>query len=75
MTAEQEARQQVDGRIHGLKVRLGKARAHIKRAETLAQKKTRCERVKELEEELRSLYRTYWAEVEKLEAEADSSAP
>lgn len=75
MTAEQEARRQVDGRIHGLKVRLGQARAEVKRAETLAQKVARCGRVKELEEELRSLYRTYWDEVEKLEAEADSSAP
>lgn len=43
----------------------------MKRAETLAQKKARCGRVKQLEEELRSLYRTYWAEVEKLEAEAE----
>lgn len=71
MTVEQDARRQVDRRIHGLKVRLGKARSEAKRAETLEEKIDRYGKVKEVEEELALLQRSYWVEVVKLEAEAD----
>lgn len=71
MTVEQDARRQIDRRIHGLKVRLGKARAEARCAEALEEKIARYGKVEELEEELALLQRSYWAEVAKLEAEAD----
>lgn len=69
MIIEQEARKQVDGRVHGLKVRLGQARARAKRAETLAEKVALYAHAREVEAELRTLQRSYWREVGKLEAQ------
>ncbi len=70
MTAELEARRQIDARIHGFRVRLGKARAEAKRAETLTEKVARYNHVKELEQELTSFQERYWEEVAKLEVAA-----
>ena len=67
MTAELEARRQIDARIHGFRVRIGRARAAAKRAETLAERVACCSRVKELKQELASLHKRYWVEVAKLE--------
>ncbi len=67
MTAELQARKQIDARIHGFRVRLGKARAEAKRADTLAEKIARYRRVEDLEQELRSFYKRYWEEVARLE--------
>ncbi len=67
MTAELEVRKQIDARIHGFRVRLGKARAEAKRAETLTEKVARYSRVKELEQELTSFHKRYWEEVARLE--------
>jgi len=67
VTAELEARRQIDARIHRLRVRLRKARAEAKRAETLSEKVARYGHVKELKQELASLQKRYWEEVAKLE--------
>lgn len=67
MTAELEARKQVDAHIHGFRVRLGKARAAAKRAETLTEKVALYRHAKELEQELASLQKRYWEEVARLE--------
>jgi len=67
LTAELQARKQIDARIHGFRVRLGKARAEAKRADTLAEKIARYRRVEDLEQELRSFYKRYWEEVARLE--------
>lgn len=64
---EQEARQQLETRAHGLKVRLGKARAAARRSETLAEKIELQQRARELEQELRLLHKNYWTEVAVLE--------
>ena len=66
---EQEARKQIDRRVHGLKVRLGQARARAKRAETLDEKIAHYARAKEVERDLHALQRSYWQEVGKLEAQ------
>ena len=50
MMVEQDARRQVDRRIHGLKVRLGKARAEARCAEALQEKIARYGKVEEREE-------------------------
>lgn len=62
----QDPEQQVDSRLHSLKVRLGRARAAARRAETLEQKIELYRRVKELERERDQLQRNYFAEVSKL---------
>ena len=67
---EQEARRQLEARVHGLKVRLGKARAAARRSETLDKKIALYGRVKEVEQEIRLFHRNYWTEVERLEADA-----
>ena len=67
MTAELEARRQIDARIHGFRIRIGRARAAAKRAETLAERVACCGRVKDIEQELASLHQRYWVEVAKLE--------
>ena len=69
MTTEQEARKQIDRRVHGLKVRLGQARAREKLAETLDEKIALYARAKEVERDLHALQRRYWQEVGKLEAQ------
>ena len=67
MTAELEARRQIDAHIHGFRVRLGKARAAAARADTLDDKIARYRHLQELQQELTSLHRRYWEEVAKLE--------
>jgi len=67
LTAELEARRQIDARIQGFRVRLGKARAEAKRAETLTEKNARYRHVDELQEELTSFQKRYWEEVARLE--------
>ncbi len=67
MTAELEARRQIDARIHGFRVQLGKARAAATRADTLDDKIARHRHLQELQQELSSLHRRYWEEVAKLE--------
>ncbi len=67
MTAELEARRQIDARIHGFRVRLGKARAAAARADTLDDKIVRYSHVEELEQELTSFHKRYWEEVARLE--------
>lgn len=69
ITTEQKARQQLESRAHGLKVRLGKARAAARRSETLAEKIALSGRVKEVEQEIRLFHRNYWTEVARLEAD------
>lgn len=69
MIIEQEARKQIDRHVHGLKVRLGQARARAKRAETLDEKIARYARTKEVERDLHALQRRDWQEVGKLEAQ------
>ena len=66
---EQEARKQIDRRVHGLKVRLGQARVREKLAETLDEKIARYARAKEVERDLHALQSSYWQEVGKLEAQ------
>jgi hypothetical protein len=66
---EQKARQQLEARLHGLKVRLGKARAAARRSETLAEKIALSGRVKEVEQEIRLFHKNYWTELERLEAD------
>ena len=74
MTEEQKARRQIDARIHGMRVRLGRARAKAQRAESLTEKIALYSRAKELERELASFQKRYWAEVAKLELEARHEA-
>jgi len=69
LTVEQKARQQLEKREHGLKVRLGLARAAARRAATLEEKVARYRTVKELQRALDLLRRNYWAEIEKLEGD------
>ena len=69
MTGEQVARRQLETRLHGLKVRLGKARAAARRSETLAEKVALYARVKEVEQEIRLFHRNYLTELERLEAD------
>lgn len=64
---EQEARRQLETRAHGLKVRLGKARAAARRSGTLAEKIALYGRVKEVAQEIRLFHRNYWTELERLE--------
>lgn len=66
---EQEARRQLETRAHGLKVRFGEARAAARRSNTLAKKIALYGRVKEVEQQIRLFHRTYWTEVERLEAD------
>jgi hypothetical protein len=69
IAVEQKARQQLDSRLHGLKVRLGKARAAARCSETLAEKIALHGRVKEVEQEIRLFHRNYWTDLERLEAD------
>lgn len=69
ITAEQKARQQLEVRLHGLKVRLGKARAAARCSETLAEKIALYGRVKEVEQEIRLFHRNYWMVLARLEAD------
>lgn len=54
-----DAQKEVEMRIHGLKVRIGKARAAAKRADTLEQKFALYERAKALARERDLLQRNY----------------
>ena len=69
VTGEQIARRQLEARLHGLRVRLGKVRAAARRSETLAEKIALYARVREAEQEIRLFYRNYWTELEQLEAD------
>ena len=61
-----DAQREVEGRVHGLKVKAGHARAAAKRADTLEQKVSLYKLAKSLTDERDLLHRNYWAEVDKL---------
>ena len=60
------AQREVEGRVQGLKVKAGHARAAAKRAETLEEKVALYELAKSLVGERDLLHRNYWTEVDKL---------
>ena len=65
--SELEARRAVDARLHGLKAKLGKARASATEAPSLREKVERYREVKAIRRELDLLHLNYWAEVARLE--------
>ena len=68
-----DAQREVEGRVHGLKVKVGRARAAAKCTEILEQKVALYELIKSLANERDLLHRNYWAEVDKLVFGTESS--
>ena len=64
--AERKATEVVDRRIHGLKVKLGLARCKAKQANCLEEKIAAKRLEKNLQEQIRAAYRSYFDDIDAL---------